>query len=512
MITALEPLGRDALAGDAFTALVRTITGDPAATPGDVRVEPVDYPIGTPSTAALLRLFGTATTTAGDAVGWSCFVKKFQSPRHWAYIDMVPEQFRAAFIQNLPWQLEIAVHRSGIADVLPDGMRLPQAYRIDVYDDDRGTLWMENIVQEPGPWPMERFERAAYLLGLLSARRQPHLVEPLSDFVRRLKIPFFNTQMGKGAVTGGSNLYLGTAALSERDYIHAAIKRADLVIAIGHDTVEKPPFLMGGITGGPKVIHIGYQPAHVEQVFYPDAELIGDIGANVTALADRLAGQVKVDPKMLDLRKNILEHLNEGGENPAFPVLPQRIVRDVRKAMPDDGIVCLDNGMYKIWFARGYRTHVANTLLLDNALATMGAGLPSAIAAKVLYPHRRVMAVCGDGGFMMNSQELETAVRLGLDLVVLIIEDSAYGMIRWKQAVDGFPDFGMDFSNPDFELYAKAYGAQGHRVRSTEAFLPTLQAALDAGGVHLITVPVDYRENTRVFIEELGNLPKDIES
>ncbi|WP_250625005.1 acetolactate synthase large subunit [Pinirhizobacter soli] len=398
----------------------------------------------------------------------------------------------------------------------PVHLELPEDIAVEEAD---APLVPVHPVDNPVAGPLA-LERAAQMIAKATcpiimvgaAGNRPRLVEPLSDFVRRLQVPFFNTQMGKGAVTGGSNLYLGTAALSERDYIHAAIKRADLVIAIGHDTVEKPPFLMGGITGGPKVIHIGYQPAQVEQVFYPDAELIGDIGANVTALADRLAGQVKVDPKMLDLRKSILEHLNEGGENPAFPVLPQRIVRDVRKAMPDDGIVCLDNGMYKIWFARGYRTHVANTLLLDNALATMGAGLPSAIAAKVHYPHRRVMAVCGDGGFMMNSQELETAVRLGLDLVVLIIEDSAYGMIRWKQAVDGFPDFGMDFSNPDFELYAKAYGAQGHRIKSTEAFLPTLQAALDAGGVHLITVPVDYRENTRVFIEELGNLPGDIES
>ncbi|MEV5966661.1 phosphotransferase [Kribbella sp. NPDC051952] len=178
-ITALEPLGRDAPSVDDFTALVRTITADPGATPGDVRVEPVDYPIGTPSTEALLRLFGTATTTSGEVVDWSCFIKKFQSARHWIYVDMVPEGFREAFIQNLPWELEIAVHRSTIADVLPEGMRLPNAYRIDVYDDDRGTLWMENVVQEPGPWPMERFERAGYLLGRLSARRQPHLVEPL---------------------------------------------------------------------------------------------------------------------------------------------------------------------------------------------------------------------------------------------------------------------------------------------------------------------------------------------
>ena len=158
-----------------------------------------------------------------------------------------------------------------------------------------------------------------------------------------------------------------------------------------------------------------------------------------------------------------------------FPPTPQRIVRDVRKVMPEDGIVALDNGMYKIWFARNYRTHVANTLLLDNALATMGAGLPSAMMASMLYPKRRVLAVCGDGGFMMNSQELETAMRLKLNLVILILEDSAYGMIRWKQAVDNFPDWGLTFNNPNFVKYAEAYGARGARVGETESLVPLLR-------------------------------------
>jgi acetolactate synthase-1/2/3 large subunit len=344
-----------------------------------------------------------------------------------------------------------------------------------------------------------------------AAGNRPRLVEPLSDFVRRTQMPFFNTQMGKGAVTGGSNLYLGTAALSERDYVHDAIECADLIVAVGHDTVEKPPFLMGRAAGGPKVIYIGYVSANVEQVFYPDAELIGDIGTTVTALGDRLAGKLKTDTGMLELRKKILAHINEDCESTSFPSTPQRLVRDVRTVMPEDGIVCLDNGMYKIWFARNYRTHVANTLLLDNALATMGAGLPSAMTAKLLNPDRRVLAVCGDGGFMMNSQELETAVRLKLDLVVLIIEDSAYGMIRWKQAVDHFADFGMTFGNPDFVKYAESYGAQGHRIGATDELVPTLEKAFSAGGVHLVCVPIDYSENTRVLVDELGARPSDIQ-
>ncbi len=350
-------------------------------------------------------------------------------------------------------------------------------------------------------------KRPLVMIGAACSR--PWLTESLSTFVARTRLPFFNTQMGKGAVTGGSNLYMGTAALSEGDYVHEAVARADLIIAIGHDTVEKPPFLMKG-KGGPKVIHVGFQSATVEQVYHPDIEVIGDIGATVDGLAERLEGKVSEDQGMVDLRQKILSRLNDRAEEDRFPVTPQRLVHDVREAMPEDGIVCLDNGMYKIWFARNYRTHVANTLLLDNALATMGAGLPSAMMASMLYPDRRVLAVCGDGGFMMNSQEMETAVRLGLNLVVIILNDSAYGMIRWKQAVDGFEDFGMRFGNPDFVRYAEAYGAKGSRVTSVEELVPTIEAAFAGGGVHLLDVPIDYSENTRVLVDELRNRTPDV--
>lgn len=342
-------------------------------------------------------------------------------------------------------------------------------------------------------------KRPLVMLGAAASR--PRLAEPLSLFVRRLGIPFFNTQMGKGSVNAGSNLYMGTAALSERDWIHEAVDQADLIVSIGHDTVEKPPFIM--TTKGPHVVHIGATPATVEQVYFPEAEVIGDVGASLAALAERLQGKLPNAGALLPLREQILAKLAERSTEDRFPVTPQRIVHDVREAVPSDGIVTLDNGMYKIWFARNYRTSVANTLLLDNALATMGAGLPSAISAALIHPDKKVLAVCGDGGFMMNSQEMETAVRLGVNIAVLILEDNAYGMIRWKQEADHFADFGLKFGNPDFVAYAQAYGAKGSRVKSVAGLLPTLKAALDDKGVHLVVVPVDYSENMRVLVEEL---------
>jgi acetolactate synthase I/II/III large subunit len=350
-------------------------------------------------------------------------------------------------------------------------------------------------------------QRPLVMLGAAASR--PRLGSDLARFLGRTHIPFFTTQMGKGVVGEESaeqlpfDLWLGTAALSEGDYVHDAVDRADLIIAIGHDTVEKPPFFMG--PGGPKVIHVSFASPSFEEVYFPDAAVVGDVGPSLTLLADRIEGRLPHASALLAMRDGIIARVMAGGEDDRFPLTPQRIVADVRQVMPEDGIVALDNGMYKIWFARNYRTPRSNTLLLDNALATMGAGLPSAMMASILYPGRRVLAVCGDGGFMMNSQELETAVRLKLNLVVLILQDDAYGMIRWKQAVEKFADFGLTFGNPDFVKYAESYGARGARVESTEAFIPTLQAAFDAGGVHLVTAPIDYSENVRVLVEELGS-------
>ncbi len=341
-------------------------------------------------------------------------------------------------------------------------------------------------------------ERPLLMLGAAASR--PRSTSHLAEFVLRTKIPFFTTQMGKGTVPGGTALYMGTAALSERDYVHEAIERADLIITIGHDTVEKPPFIMGA--HGPNVIHVGYQPAHVEQVYFPQAEVIGDLGPSLRLLADRVEGKIPNAQALLPLREGILERI--AARDTEDRLTPQRLVHDVRGVMPADGILALDNGMYKIWFARNFRTTVANTLLLDNALATMGAGLPSAMMASLLYPERRVMAVCGDGGFMMNSQELETAVRLKLNLVVLVIEDHAYGMIRWKQAVDEFPDYGMTFGNPDFVKYAESYGAKATRVTAPAELTPALEKAFTGGGVHLVVVPIDYSENKRVLVDELA--------
>jgi acetolactate synthase-1/2/3 large subunit len=327
----------------------------------------------------------------------------------------------------------------------------------------------------------------------------------LLQLIEKTGIPFVTTQLGKGVVDERHPHFLGNAALSANDFVHRALESADLIVNIGHDVIEKPPFFM--VRGGTEVIHVSFRSAEVDPVYFPQIEVVGDIANAIWEINDALVAQPTWDFKrLLAIREANEAHVAEGATDDRFPVYPQRLVADLRQVMPANGIVALDNGIYKIWFARNYKAYMPNTVLLDNALATMGAGLPSAMAARLVYSQIPIVAVCGDGGFMMNSQELETAVRLKMNLVVIILRDDAYGMIRWKQAQMGFEDFGLDYGNPDFVLYAQSYGAFGHRVNSAAAFAPLVQHCLEIPGVHVIDCPVDYSENDYILHQEIKAL------
>lgn len=345
-------------------------------------------------------------------------------------------------------------------------------------------------------------KEAKYPLLLIGAgANRKNARSAICDFIDTTGIPFFNTQMGKGVIDERNSFFLGTAALSTGDYLHCAIDRADLIINVGHDVIEKPPFFME--EGGKTVIHVNYKAAQVDQVYFPQVEVVGDLSQSLSRLKDAL-GKLDADfSYFMRIKEQVDKHLKDGSDDPRFPIIPQRIVADIRKVMGDDDIIALDNGMYKIWFARNYYAYQPNTILLDNALATMGAGLPSAMMAAKLNPTKRVMAICGDGGFMMNSQEIETAIRLNCNLIITVLSDNSYGMIRWKQAQAGFKDWGLQFNNPDFVKYAESYGAHGHRITNTEDLVATYENAFNTGGVHLVEVPVDYSENTKVLIDEL---------
>jgi acetolactate synthase-1/2/3 large subunit len=350
---------------------------------------------------------------------------------------------------------------------------------------------------------VDALQSARHPLVMIGAGANRKLTsQMLRSFVDRTGLPFFSTQLGKGVIDERHPLWLGCAALSAGDFVHRAIAESDCILNVGHDVIEKPPFFM---REGQTVIHLNFSPTEVDAVYFPQLEVTGDIANAVWRLTEGLTPSPHWDFSLFDRARTALdEHLRLGTDDERFPLHPARVVEEVRRAVPDDGIVCLDNGLYKLWFARLFRCRQPNTLLLDNALATMGAGLPSAIAARIVYPKRKVVALCGDGGFLMNSQELETAVRLGLDLTVIVVRDDAYGMIRWKQADQGLADHGMRLGNPDFVRYAGAYGAHGHRPDRAADFGPLLARCLATPGVHLIDVPIDYTDSGSLLGEDLA--------
>ena len=364
--------------------------------------------------------------------------------------------------------------------------------------------------------PIAEDKAIAKAVELISQARRPLLLigaganrkltcRMLREFVDKTAIRFVTTQMGKGVASEDHEHFLGNAALSTSDFVHRALDAADLIINVGHDVVEKPPFLMQ--PGGRTVIHVNFTSAEVDPVYFPQVEVVGDIANSIWRIGESLAANGGRDYSFFDkVQSAMLAHIERDRGDDRFPICPQRLVADVREVMGRDGIIALDNGIYKIWFARNYPAYSPNSVLLDNALATMGAGLPSAMMASMVHPKQKVMAICGDGGFMMNSAELETALRLKLNLVVLILRDNAYGMIKWKQEHMGFDDYGLDFTNPDFVKYAESYGAHGHRIGSTAELVETIGGAFKSGGVHVIEVPVDYSDNDRILNTEIKEL------
>jgi len=353
----------------------------------------------------------------------------------------------------------------------------------------------EEVLREAAAM-IESATRPLLLIGA-GANRKPVSVA-LTQLVESTGMAFFTTQMGKGVVDERHPLYLGTAALSDHDFLHCAIDKADLIINVGHDVVEKPPFFMRH--GGTKVIHVNFSPAEVDAVYFPQLNVVGDIAFSVQQLTALIKHKEQWDFSYFKtIKKEVDHHLSKYFHDSRFPMLPQRLVHLLRNRLNDEAVLSLDNGVYKLWFARNYNCYAPNTMLLDNALATMGAGLSGAMMAKMLYPQTQVVAVCGDGGFMMNSQELETAVRLKLNIVVIILNDHAYGMVKWKQQDMGFDNFGLEYGNPDFVTYAQSYGALGYRIHNDEHFQKTLDSCLGSDGVHVIELPVDYSLNHEIL-------------
>ena len=316
-------------------------------------------------------------------------------------------------------------------------------------------------------------------------------------------IPVVHTFMAKGTMPYDDELCLLSAGLQARDYISCGFDKADLIIAVGYDPVEYAPKFWNPDRKKP-IIHIDFTPAEVDSFYQPAVEVVADVREALERLNGLVKGQKDPTPYRT-LRRVILEQLEEGAADDTFPLKPQRILRDLRAQMARDDILISDVGTHKLWIARAYPAYEPNTVLISNGFAAMGFALPAAVSAKLVHPERKVVAVSGDGGFLMNCQELETARRLGLAIVNVIFRDGGYNLIQWKQQTHYGRESGVTFGNPDFVELARAFGAKGYRVESARQLSPILAEALAQPGPSIIDVPVDYGENAKLTAR-LGRL------
>ncbi len=419
-----------------------------------------------------------------------------------------------AMMKPITKMSETIISASRIPTTVAQAVRIAEAERPGaVHLEFPEDIAEEHADDEPLPWSKVRrpvpddksiatvvsaVERATSPLIVIAAGANRKLIrKQLRNFIQKTNIPFVTTQMGKGVEDESLENYIGTTALSSNDIVHQATAAADLIILIGHDITEKPPALANPQQ---QIVHINFYLAEISEVYKPQYEIIGDISHALWAMTERITVQPAWN---FEIAKKVKAELSVDIETKttdrSFPVKPQRFVRDLRTVMPRDGILSLDNGMYKLWIARNYPAYEQNTVLLDNAFATMGGGFAVGMATKLLNPDRAVVVVAGDGGFLMNIGDLETAVRLKIDLVVVVLEDNGYGMIKWKQTGMNLPTFGLDFANPDFVRLAESFGATGYRIAAADEFVPTLTKALASKGVQIIVVPIDYSENAATF-------------
>ncbi|OKH12485.1 acetolactate synthase large subunit [[Limnothrix rosea] IAM M-220] len=328
--------------------------------------------------------------------------------------------------------------------------------------------------------------------------------EALTEFATKLNIPVVNTFMGKGAIPYTHPLSLWTIGLQQRDFITCAFEQSDLVIAVGYDLIEYSP-KQWNPEGSTPIIHIGEASAEIDSSYIPRAEVVGDIGDSLSEIMKRADREGRPLPSFASVRSEIREDYEHYANDTGFPVKPQKIIYDLRQVMSPEDVVISDVGAHKMWMARHYHCDCPNTCLISNGFAAMGIAIPGALAAKLVYPNKRIVAVTGDGGFMMNNQELETALRVGTNFVTLIFNDSGYGLIGWKQINQfGQPAF-VDFKNPDFVKFSESMGLKGYRINSAEELIPTLEEAFKQDVPTVIDCPVDYGENVK-FSQKAGDL------
>ena len=323
-----------------------------------------------------------------------------------------------------------------------------------------------------------------------------HATEALTKFAEQLKIPVINTMMAKGIIPMDNQYSMGTMGIPQRDFQNVMLDNSDLDIAVGYDIVEFSP-LKWNRTQNHKIIHLDVRPAHIHSLYQPQVQVVGDISDSLEKIAVRCHRES--EPELFfRLKELMLEDYSAAESDDGFPIKPQRVLHDVRQVLGREDILISDVGAHKMWIGRQYNCYHPNTCIISNGFASMGISVPGAIAAKLIYPEKKVLAVSGDGGFMMNCQEMETALRIGVPIVVMIFNDSGYGLIRWKQEDHFGSSCFTDFTNPDFVKFAESMGAKGYRIQSAEEIIPVLEDAFSQNVPCIIDCPIDYSENTRL--------------